>query len=123
MSLKAYIWGTRFVIFASLTALGLVVFYLDPDSVGYSGLAIFYFILFFALSGIFNLFLLYIRRKTMKDEMHIANVALSFRQGILLALLAVGLLILQSFRMLVWWDALLVVAGVFLIELYFLSKN
>ena len=59
----------------------------------------------------------------MKDEMHIANVALSFRQGILLALLAVGLLILQSFRMLVWWDALLVVAGVFLIELYFLSKN
>ncbi|MCX6763190.1 MAG: hypothetical protein NTZ97_00430 [Candidatus Moranbacteria bacterium] len=59
---------------------------------------------------------------TTKDTA-ISNVSLSLRQGILLALLAVGLLALQSFRMLVWWDGLFLLAGIFLIELYFLSRN
>ncbi|MDQ1284241.1 MAG: hypothetical protein QG620_589 [Patescibacteria group bacterium] len=123
MTLKTYLWGARLLILASLAALGFVVFYLNPENAGLSGLAIFYLLLFFALSGIFNFLLLSARRKTMRDEMHIANVSLSFRQGTLLAVLAIGLLVLQSFRMLVWWDALLVVAGIFLIELYFLSRN
>jgi len=48
---------------------------------------------------------------------------LSLRQGMLLSLLACGLLFLQSFRILVWWDGLLLLAGIFLIELYFLNKN
>ncbi len=51
------------------------------------------------------------------------NVGLSFRQGVLLSMLCVGLLILQGLRMLVWWDGLLLVGGVFLIEFYFLSRT
>lgn len=97
--------------------------YVDPETTGIMGKILFYLILFFALSGIFNLFLLFLRKRITNGENAFANIGLSFRQGSLLAILAIGLLILQSFRMLVWWDGLLLLAGVFLVELYFLSRD
>jgi len=59
----------------------------------------------------------------MRGELVGENIILSLRQGILLALLATSLLVLQGLRMLLWWDGLLIVAGIFLIELYFLSDR
>ncbi len=123
MSLRSYIWGMRLVTLFSIVALILVINYVDPDSSGFVGKALFYLILFFVLSGFLNLFLLAARKKMIDEETAIANASLSFRQGALMAGLFIGLLILQSFRILVWWDGLLVLAGVFLIELYFLSRN
>jgi hypothetical protein len=40
-----------------------------------------------------------------------------------LAILTTLLLIFQQYRMLTWWDSALSVAGIFLIELYFLTKK
>ena len=123
MTLKSYIWGMRIVTLFSIIGLSMIVYYVDPDSSGLIGKVLFYLVLFFVFSGIFNLLLLWLRRKMTTNETAPANVGLSLRQGILLAILAVGLLVLQSFRILVWWDGLLLLAGVFLIELYFLSRN
>jgi hypothetical protein len=81
----------------------------------------FYSAFFFSLSALFNLFLLRLRKRRMRGELVGENIILSLRQGVLLALLGTSLLILQGLRMLLWWDGLLVVAGIFLIELYFLS--
>jgi 4-hydroxybenzoate polyprenyltransferase len=67
--------------------------------------------------------LLFIRKKLLGKEMMVINVGLSFRQGILLAFFCLIILVLQSYRILIWWDALLVLGGVFLMELYFLSKK
>jgi len=113
----------RIVTLFSIIATGFVLKYVDPEATGIMGKILFYLVLFFALSGILNLFLLFLRKRITNNENAFANVGLSFRQGALLALLAIGLLILQSFRMLVWWDGMLLLAGVFLIELYFLSKD
>ena len=123
MTLKSYIWGMRIVTLFSIIATGFVLKYVDPETTGITGKILFYLVLFFALSGILNLFLLFLRKRITNSENAFANVGLSFRQGALLALLAIGLLILQSFRMLVWWDGMLLLAGVFLIELYFLSRD
>ncbi|PIP28263.1 MAG: hypothetical protein COX29_02065 [Candidatus Moranbacteria bacterium CG23_combo_of_CG06-09_8_20_14_all_35_22] len=123
MTLKSYIWGMRFITLFSFFSLGAVIFYVDPENSGMIGIFLFYLAVFFVLSGIFNLILLFIRRIFLGHEMAVENIELSFRQGILLAIIAIGILILQSYQMLVWWDALLVVAGVFLIELYFLSRD
>lgn len=123
MTIKAYTWGIRFITILSLVAFVFVVKFIDPLLTGAIGKALFYLSLFFVLSGIFNLFLLRLRRKSVDNENAAANIGLSFRQGILLACLAVGLLILQSLRMLVWWDGLLLLAGIFLIEFYFVSRN
>ena len=123
MTLRSYIWGMRLLTLISLSALGFVIFYVDPENSGMVGKIIFYFILFFSLSGFINLFLIFTRRKIMGSETALATIGLSFRQAILLSLLTIGLLILQSMRALVWWDGLLLVAGIFLVELYFLSRN
>lgn len=123
MTLKAYILGMRFITLFSLIALGAVIFYIDPENSGAIGIVLFYLVVFFVLSGIFNLFLLFIRRKLLGNELAAESIGLSFRQGILLSILVLGIMALQSYQILIWWDALLVVAGVFLIELYFLSRN
>jgi hypothetical protein len=123
MTLKSYLWGMRIIALVSLAALAVVVFCVDPDTSGTIGKSIFYFVLFFAFSGILNLFLIFSRRKIMGGETALATIGLSFRQSILLSLLVVGLMIFQSFRILVWWDGLLLAAGIFIIELYFLSRK
>lgn len=123
MTLKPYLWGIRIFTLAFVVTFGVVVVYLNPELPGITNKVIFYASLFLLLVGWFNLFLLFIRRKTLGEENTLANIGLSFRQAVLLAILFIGLLILQSQRMLVWWDGLLLVAGIFLVELFFLSRN
>lgn len=123
MTLNLYLWGMRLGTILSLAAFGLVVFWIDPEKSGIFSQVIFYLSLFLAFSGILTLFLTWVRRKlTEETDSNFAYVGISFRQGILLSFLAVALLFLQSFKILTWWDGLLVVAGVFLVELYFLSR-
>lgn len=123
MTLKTYIWGMRIITLFSLITLGIIIVYVNPQSSGFLGMFLFYSVIFFALSGIFNLFLIFIRKRFLGNETTATNIGLSFRQGILLAILCLALLILQSYRILIWWDALFVVAGIFLIELFFLSRS
>ena len=122
MTLNSYLWSLRTGTLISLVGFGLVVYAVDPQKSGLPGQLLFYLSLFLALSGIFILFFTRIRRKPVEEEAALAYLGLSFRQGILLALLAVILLVMQSFRILTWWDGLLAVAAVFLAELYFLSE-
>ena len=123
MDIRSYIWTSRFLTFVFLVVFGLVVTYINPETSGLQGKVFFYLSLFLFLAGLFNFFLLFFRKKMMDRETAELNARLSLRQGVLLALLVPGLLILQSFRMLVWWDGLILVAGIFLVELYFLSRN
>ncbi len=123
MSLTTYIWGIRMLTLLSLGAFVFVVRVVDPDAAGLVGKVLFYASVFFFLSGFFNLLLLRLRKRQVNAENAFSNISLSFRQGILLALFSIGLLILQSFRVLIWWDGLLLLAGVFLIELYFVSRD
>jgi len=107
----------------SFMGLGLVINYVDPEKSGAVGKVLFYLTLFFFLSSFFNLFLLWIRKKVLGKEAVSLNVSLSFRQGSLLAIFVIGLAVLQSMKMLIWWDGLLLLAGIFIIELYFLSRS
>jgi len=123
MTLRSYIWGMLFLILLFAGILGAVVFFIDPDSSGFLGMFLFYSTIFFVFSGIFNLFLLFWRKKFL-DEKSLANsVGLNFRQGILLAILFLGILIFQGLRILIWWDVLFLIAGVFLLEFFFLSRE
>lgn len=122
MTLGLYLWGVRISTLLALAALGAIVIFINPQESEIFGQAVFYLSLLFALSGIFILFLTWLRKITSGGETPFIYIGMSFRQGILLAALAVILLMLQSFRVLTWWDGLLVVAAVFLAELYFLSR-
>ena len=123
MTLRSYIWGMRIAVLFSIVALGVTVNYIDPDSSGIPGKALFFLIFFFSLSGIFNLVLLRIRKKMTNTENAFDNLNLCFRQGILLAVFFTGLLIMQGEGVLIWWSALLLLAGIFIIELFFITRK
>ncbi len=119
---RGYLWFMRIIGILSLSALVFIITKSEPERGVW--VEIFLYIAFFLfLSSSFNLFLLRLRRRMMRGELVGENIILSLRQGILLALLATSLLVLQGLRMLLWWDGLLIVAGIFLIELYFLSDR
>ena len=122
MTIRAYLWGMRFSTLAALAALGLVVKYINPIRDGLLGQGLFYVSLYFTVTGIATLFLFWLRRTFSKNGAVQENVGVSFRQGALIAVAVCALLVLQSFRLLVWWDGGIVVAGVLLIELWFLSR-
>ncbi len=106
----------------ALAALGLVIRFVDPERDGILGQTLFYVSSFFSLTGLATLFLFWLRRRFSGNEVVYENVGVSFRQGMLVALAVLGMLALQSFRLLVWWDAGLVITAILLIELWFLSK-
>jgi hypothetical protein len=122
MSLKLYLWGLKIWTLVSFVAVSAVVYFYDPNQGGVN-LIFFYSSVFLFLGGMFTLLLTLSRKKyTEDDEVLLINVGMSFRQGMLLALLGVILLGMQSFRVLVWWDGLLVLAGILLVELFFLTR-
>jgi hypothetical protein len=124
MTLKSYLWGMRVSTVFALAGWILVVLYIDPDKSGAVGQLLFYGSTFLLLSGIFVLLLGRINRKKDPDrETFAINIGESFRQGVLLSLLFLIMLFFQEKGILTWWDGLLAVAGIFLVELYFLSHK
>ncbi|HPN55001.1 MAG TPA: hypothetical protein PLB52_03680 [Candidatus Moranbacteria bacterium] len=124
MTLKSYFWGMRIGALIALAAWILVVLNIDPDKSGIVGQILFYVSTFLFFAGIAILFFTRIRRlATGNDECALSHLGVCFRQGVLAALLIIGFLFLQQFRILTWWDGALVAAGILLVELYFLTRR
>ena len=124
MTLKSYLWGIRLSVIITLAALILVLRQIDPEKSGIIGQLFFYASAFLFFTALLILFFTWLRRRIGGDnEDAFAYLGMSFRQGVLMSLLIIGLLILQQYRVLVWWDGLLSAAGIFLIELYFLTRK
>ncbi|MDP1884608.1 MAG: hypothetical protein Q8L10_04540 [Candidatus Moranbacteria bacterium] len=122
MTIRAYLWGMRTSTLVAVICLGLVIRYIDPIKDGLLGQVLFYVSLFFFVTGLATLFLFWIRRLFSKNETAYLNVGISFRQGLLVALAITAMFILQSLKLLIWWDAGLVIVAALLVELWFLSK-
>lgn len=122
MTIRAYLWGMRTSTLVAAICLGLVIRYIDPIKDGLLGQVLFYVSLFFFVTGLATLFLFWIRRLFSKNETAYLNVGISFRQGLLVALAITAMFILQSLKLLIWWDAGLVIVAALLVELWFLSK-
>jgi len=102
----------------------LVLLEVDPTSGGWVGLLLFYGSLFFSLLGLFFLSVLIFRRMTNKIDLEYKIVSASFRQSFFFALIIIGALFLQSRHFLTWWNIILLVLGIGILEYFFLSfKN
>ena len=119
---RGYLWLVRVIGLVALSALVFIVMKIEPEK-DIQTKVFFYVAFFFFSASLCNLLLLRLRKNKMRGELVGENIVLSLRQGILLGLLATSLLLLQGMRMLLWWDGLLTVAGIFLIELYFISRD
>jgi len=123
MTLVAYLWGMIASTVLCFISWMLIVIYVDVKTTSLMGFALFYLSLFFFLASFFTLSGFYLRRKIAKDKIEFAQTGEAFRQGIFFALIFVGMLILQSFRMLTLWNAGLFVLGIGLLEFYFGSRK
>lgn len=127
MSAKSFVWSMRLLFLFGLVMTTLIVLFFSPyqnqsEEINLWSVVAFHFFLLLGLSGIFSNFMFWLRRKNYEKELLCAHLGVSFRQGLLLGLVVVIMLILQSFQVLVWWDALLTVAAVLMVELYFLAR-
>lgn len=123
MSIRAYIWGLTVSTLLALGAWFFVVFYIDPEESGIIGKLFFHISLFLFVAGFLVTFFVWLRKRFVGEDVAVETIGLSFRQGVLLAIFPIVIIILRGAGYLVWWNALLVLAGIFLIELYFLSRD
>ncbi len=123
MTVRTYLLGMAVSTILCFVSWVFIVVYVDPVRASLVGVALFYLTLFFFLAGFFALAGYGLRRRIFSREVEFVQVETSFRQGVLLSLASVGALALQSLRMLVWWDALLLIFGVGLLELYFAGRK
>jgi hypothetical protein len=121
MSIRLY-----FILMSLTTAIcwagwGMIVVTMNAGHAGLLSLSLFYGSLFLSLVGTFSLLGFGVRVLARPEEVVIRHVRTSLRQGLLLALLVVAILVLQSYRYLYWWNILLVVAILGLLEVLALS--
>ena len=124
MTLRQYL-----VIMAAGTALswvsvGLIVTTVDPSDTQGVVFGMFYASLFLALTGLLSIVGLALRVVVLKKQFLISRqVAVTFRQAVLLSTLVVVSLALQSKALFTWWTAVLVVAALTMLEFFFVSTK
>lgn len=123
MSLPVYLVGLACATLLAWLCLIALLVYFEPLAAGLSILILFYLSLFIGASG--TLFFIGFSLRRISQRRGVASrpkflvwgqANTSFRQGILLAIILNGALILQSQKMLTWWSLLILVAMVGLVE-------
>lgn len=123
MTLRSYLWGLRIGTLLSFAALCAVILLTDPIDIGNVAFIFFYVTFFLTTSGISIMILTWLWRRIAKDVATLGEIGMAIRQGILLGFLLTVIVGMQHMRILLWWDALLAMCAVFLIELYFLTRK
>jgi hypothetical protein len=121
--MKRYVVGLVVAALSSGAALAVVLIFLNPYSAGWLGVTLMLVSAFFLVASVFTLIGFTIRVLRSRKEIVYAHLATAFRQGLLLAILVVGALLLQVYRIFNIWSALLFVAAVVLVELAFASHT
>lgn len=83
-------------------ALAAIVNFTDPKTASRLTHVFFYLSLFLFILGVFTLIGLGLRL-WLSDKIYVVNLAASFRQGLLLALLTTASFLLLAGRLLFWW--------------------
>ena len=59
----------------------------------------------------------------LKEELELDKVATAFRQGVVISLMVCGFLMLQSVRLLTWYNVAFLIIGVSILELFIISRR
>ena len=124
MTLRQYLIMMAVGTALSWGAVGLMVTMIDPTVSRPAVFTVFYVSLLLALAGTFFL-IGFVTRVTAlgKGGQLSRQVAVSFRQAFMLALILVFALFLRSHDVLTWWNALLIVGAATALESFFISAS
>lgn len=123
MKTRLYIFIIFCINLFSLGYLIMILFNYNPYYADNFTITMFFISLFLFLSSILSLIGFYIRIKIYNNEVFYANFAPSLRQAILISLVIVGLMVLNSLKVLTLWDGLMFAFSILLLELYFQNKQ
>lgn len=121
MTLKRYLTFMAVATALAWAAWLLVLLKVSPDEVGGWGISLFFISLLMALWGSFTLLGMVIRFLFLKREIVYYQVVNSYRQGLIVAFVITSILLLRSLGILAWWNLILLILGLGILESYFLS--
>ncbi len=119
MSLYAYLWGIRLFLLLSFSAWIAIIIAVEPYQAGAVGVGLFFVSFFGTVLGSMTLFVTWIYERSLGTASAAHHLGGAFRQAFLLSLFFVSLMFLQMKQWLTWWDGLLVLVVVLLIEFSF----
>ena len=122
MSLEKYLKTMLIATGLCWLAFVVVIFSVDPSAASYTGLFLFYFSLFFSLIGFFSIIGLIFRGHLTTGPTH-KKVTIAFRQAIWFSVLIIFFLFFQGLRLLHWWNLVLFVLFLTLLEFFFISHK
>ncbi len=125
MTLKQYLILMSIATGICALAWLFVIFNLDPNTAGTTGLLFFYSTLFFTLVGAYSTVGFWLRQiLTKTDEVEFRVVKKTFRQGVMLSAFIILALFLQQKEMLNWWTGAIILVMIFIMEgLIFQSRT
>lgn len=101
-----------------------VVNFINPNESGFVGHFLFYSSLFLATIATLSIFGFLLRSRILQGELAFRQVAVTFRQAFWFGVLVIISLWLEARDLLTWWNLILLVIGLALLEFFFLSlKN
>lgn len=107
----------------SWLSLGLIIFYFDPQKISFVGFSLFYASFFVSLGGLIFLVTNFLKRKFFKDQLLYYRVRNSVRHAIFFSILIIGWAFLKSHDLLRWWNILLLILILTILEFFFISLN
>ena len=121
MTLKQYLLVMLLGTLGAWGAWLMVVFYLGASAAGTMGFIFFYLSLLVAVVGSTTLVGFGLRHWLHRDEGVFRQVAISFRQGVLLGIVVLLALMLQAEKLLTWWNFGILLLALTIVEFFFLS--
>ena len=122
MTLQGYLLGLKISTLFAFSAWASVVLYVDPGSAGVFGKGLFFVTLFLWLAGALTLLLTWLQKRIFDDECAAGSLGSNMRQSAFASGLALSLLGLQYFKVLAFWNGLLIAVVFLLIELHFIHE-
>lgn len=101
----------------------IILFYIDPMQAGGLGILLFYAALILSLLGIIHLVGFFLRLKLFRRNNIFYTLSTALRQAIFFTILIVGTLFLQSQKILNWWNIILFVLALTVLEFFFVAKR
>lgn len=123
MTLKKYLTLMSIIAVVCWVSFAAVVFYINPQEAGTVGYFLFYGSLFIATVATLSVFGFVLRSRVLRGELAFRQVAVTFRQAVWFGVLVVGALWLQARGLLTWWNLILFILVLTILEFFFLSMK
>ena len=121
MTLRSYLIIMIIATLLCWTAFSFVLWTVNPEATNWVGFLLFYLSLFLALAGSAALIGFLIRFIGLKHELVFNSVKNAFRQSFFFAFLITAVLFLLSNNLFTWVNLGLLVAGLSVLEFFFIS--